>query len=174
MSKKQETKAADAEHEVHSAQAAKPTEIQDLIELISAELVSFVIPPFAMTIRTIDEVEAYTYSTFLFRQTNEDGYLRLRVDAAITVHFEKAVTISTSAQALVTFRALTPIEKGKPFSVDSFPHSVLAASAHMAYSTARGLILAKASGTILQAAALPIASTAELLAIKPDSLAVSG
>ncbi|MGI4865408.1 MAG: hypothetical protein ACRYFZ_15910 [Janthinobacterium lividum] len=149
--------------EVAASQDAGLVELGEIVELLSVQIVSLVLPPFEGDIKFIEDVVAYTFEIGTRPQSSADYYFRFFVDIACIIHFKDDATLRTTAQSVTVFKVLPPVEKSKEFKLSMLPKHIVQAAIGIAYSTTRGLYLAKCSGTILQGAMLPIIAPINLM-----------
>jgi len=110
------------------------------------------------------EADRYDFGIMTEIFSRKDYHLRVVITVKCTVIFEDDESAETSFMSECVFRVspLPGVSKRKHFALEQLPVVTRLSAISLAYSTTRGLMYARAAGTLLEGAILPIVHPKDL------------
>lgn len=111
-----------------------------------------------------EEADRYDFGIMTEVFSRKDYHLRVVVTIKCTVTFEDEGSIETSfmSECIFGVAPLPGVSKRKHFALDQLHKVTRLTAISLAYSTTRGLMYARAAGTLLEGAILPIVNPMDI------------
>ncbi|GGG62469.1 hypothetical protein [Hymenobacter glacieicola] len=141
----------------------KAEEVMDQLELLDITVLSFNIPNDSRKAYYVDDVVEYTYDIMCDIATRDDYHLKVIIEIHCHLEMDDASYIDTSFMAEYIFELVPSAGETEGFTLDKLSEETKLSAVGVAYSTTRGLMHARAAGTLLEDAILPIINPATLI-----------